>query len=413
MFDTLFKEYDMIQNEYVESYMLFSLSEIFSIERQLNYQNGIVIGKIKEKDPLTLKAIKYTPTNNELRSVILQNLQYKMPELDGVNIEQYQAINNKIRGINTLGFDDYLKKFEFRWVENSCNIIKSENYTGFLFLYYSYEQYQTRSKAFHLEQEIINELYKDRFEKSSQFLKYGLIPIDDTRELLDIDPPRIYDKSLDKTIFLENIPLPLCSKLKGLYTNGKIKDLSLRLSSDNIFEGKNEMQTLLEEVERGRIFELINLGEPEITKLYSKNYDDCLWIIIEEEDITFEELCNDFESRDESIVTQVVHLKYENIGKTPTITHIDHEYIFYTLDEYENRLHNPKQKGNSQTRKKSFKIDNANIDFNLSYQVKWKDLNGDELPAVSVPFICYILDMYFQHKELLFEYFKSVLRCES
>ena len=47
--------------------------------------------------------------------------------------------------------------------------------------------------------------------------------------------------------------------------------------------------------------------------------------------------------------------------------------------------------------------------FYIKYEVVWKDANGKENPPVSVPFVCYVLDIYFQYKDLLLEYFQSLI----
>ena len=51
---------------------------------------------------------------------------------------------------------------------------------------------------------------------------------------------------------------------------------------------------LLEEIEFGKAFSLIELGEIKLTKLYSESLEDTLWVNIDNANITFEELCDDF-----------------------------------------------------------------------------------------------------------------------
>ena len=54
-------------------------------------------------------------------------------------------------------------------------------------------------------------------------------------------------------------------------------------------------------------------------------------------------------------------MQYIKDGDETYITHLDHEFIFYTVDEYEARINNVHQKGTVRPRMKSFKIDNAKI----------------------------------------------------
>lgn len=101
---------------------------------------------------------------------------------------------------------------------------------------------------------------------------------------------------------------------------------------------------------------------------------------------------------------------YEIEGECAFITHLDHEYVFYTIDEYENRMSSATQKGTAKTRMKSFKIDNSRIPFDYRCEVLRKDENGNDLPQKDEQFLCYVLESYFKHKDLLKEYFQNILK---
>ena len=142
------------------------------------------------------------------------------------------------------------------------------------------------------------------------------------------------------------------------------------------------------------MFNFQHLSNPILSKLYSCEDFSKLSINIDESNITFEELLSDFYVELDCIVTQVIHLEYTAQGKNSFITHIDHEYIFYNEEEYENRSNNHKQKGTARPRFKTFKIDKSTIPFYLE--------NGD--------FFLYImLSFYFHQNELLVEYFENVI----
>ena len=162
-------------------------------------------------------------------------------------------------------------------------------------------------------------------------------------------------------------------------------------------------------MERGKVFDFVNLGNYSISRLYSKEYENCMWVVIDPQNITFEELCKEFEIYNDMIVTQVVHLQYEMNEECAYITHLDHEYVFYTVDEYENRMKNATQKGTAKTRMKSFKIDNSRIPFDYRCEVIRKDEHGNDLPQKDEQFLCYVLECYFKHKDLLKEYFQEIL----
>ena len=58
-----------------------------------------------------------------------------------------------------------------------------------------------------------------------------------------------------------------------------------------------------------------------------------------------------------------MHLQYiEDEGKE-FITHIDHEYVFYSENGIEAKRNSLKRKGESRTPYKTFKIDNAKIPY--------------------------------------------------
>ena len=71
-------------------------------------------------------------------------------------------------------------------------------------------------------------------------------------------------------------------------------------------------------------------------------------------------------------------------------------------------MSNETQKGAAKARIKSFKIDNSRIPFDYRCEVWRKDQNGNDLPFQDEQFLCYVLECYFKHKELLKEYFQKV-----
>ena len=101
----------------------------------------------------------------------------------------------------------------------------------------------------------------------------------------------------------------------------------------------------------------------------------------------------------------MIHLQYKTEDNETYITHLDHEYIFYTIEEYEKRLGEYNQKGTAKRRMKSFKIDQARIPFNYQCKIYKKDNSGSENEL----FLYFVLDSYFKHKDLLKEYFQKFL----
>ncbi|MCM1054649.1 MAG: hypothetical protein NC394_03915 [Bacteroides sp.] len=247
-------------------------------------------------------------------------------------------------------------------------------------------------------------------DKQSQFQKYGIVPVDENRELISIDPPRIYDKTINKTFFIKNLSLPLLQKISEMRSNEMIGDFAVRLFNEPGYEGKMDSEYIAEALERGKVFDFVNLGNYSVSKLYSEKYENCMWVVIDPQNITFEELSEDFDIYDDMIVTQVIHLQYSLEDGNAYITHLDHEYVFYSVDEYDKRLGDVRQKGETKTRMKSFKIDHAKIPFDSRCMIFRKDENGNDfdLPPQDEQFLCYVLERYFKHKDLLREYFQKI-----
>lgn len=277
-----------------------------------------------------------------------------------------------------------------------------EKILTYVYLVLKFQEYEKGRISYKFEQENIDKEYRNVFDKHSSYKKYGLIPIDSMRTLYSIDDPaRIYDIEIGKTIFLLT-PRPLVVVLKKLMEENYISKIAFRGDNRYVYEGENHCSYLKEAVEAGKVFDLNIASLPEMNKLVSENTFDSLWVSVDSYDITFEELCNDFNIENDFIVTQVIHLQHDgNI-----ITHIDHEYVFYSFEEYEERQFF-RRKGKAHNRIKTFKVDKSSIPF--VYTCPMLSLLGNERKEIEVPFIYFVLNAYFVHKDLLMEYFQKIL----
>ena len=409
----LLKEYMITNHEYTKSFMFES--EQWSGKRQAIYSNGTVLGKFREKDSTTIKILKEGVNDKALYNEIKLNLEHNIEiikKLNSTNIIQQTNLEiyiNQKKELLTYSIDE--------WISKNCGWIKKDvigkphsEVKVLLYLYYSFNNYCYEiENPFYSEVNELKTVYGYILKKNSQFHKYGIVPIDIERELLLINPPRIYDKFINKTFFIKNVPLNLLENVVEMISSGMVKDFSVRILNDPGYTEKLEHESLLEELERGKVFDFTNLGGYSISKLYSSNYENCMWVEIDPVNITFEELCQDYDSYNDMIVTQVIHLQYEKEGDSAYITHLDHEYIFYTIEEYEKRMNDVTQKGTAKPRMKSFKIDNSRIPFEYRCKVSRKDENENDLLQEDEQFLCYVLECYFKHKDLLKEYFYKVL----
>lgn len=413
-------EYKVTQLEYIYQQFHPETQELeiqkWDVKRFFYYTNGVVLGKFQENDALTMQVLKEGVTNQALYSEIKINLEYnikmfeEMEQLDIIHKEQLISYKTQLNELSCDSIDNWIKK-NCKWIQNYVMDRPYSEVRVLLYIYYSFYNYDYQNEhPFCSDLHELDSVYENIFDKQSQFSKYGIVPIDNERELIPITPPRIYDRIINKTFFTKNVPLNLLEKIAEMISIGIIKDFSVRLCNEPGYSGKLCYEYVTEAVERGKIFDFVNLGNYSINKLYSKEYENCMWIAIDPQNITFEELCSNFDVYNDMIVTQVVHLQYEKEGECTYITHLDHEYVFYTIDEYNNRMSNAAQKGTAKTRMKSFKIDNSRIPFDYRCEVLEKDENGNDLVRNYEHFLYYVLDCYFKHKDLLKEYFQEILK---
>lgn len=387
----------------------------WSPHKQAIYNNGVVIGKYLEEDTTTLSFCSEVITDNALQTEIRQYLERSILSyshkqyLDMIETRKLESDKKMLHELLHDSVDNWIERY-CGWLDYNIDDLSHQHKRALVFLYYSLRNYSyIKRNPLSDERDILDELFKGILDKHSQYYRYGLITLDDNHELLTLTPPRIYDKSIDRTLLIKNIPVHLLAVFDRMRSNGMIKDLSLRLYNERGWQGRIHLDYIAEAVERGQIFDLVNLNNCSVTKLYSTDYENCLWVIIDSQDMTFEELCKDFTIYNDTIVTQVVHLQYVIKNNQFYITHLDHEYIFYTIEEYENRQKDSSQKGTARPRLKSFKIDNSEIPFDFRCDNNRKDEDGNDLPTESEQFLCYVLECYFEHKELLREYFENVL----
>ena len=399
----LLQEYIDTDHEY-ESQHLIEDHPKWSVERYNMYQFGAVFGKFQEDDNRTIQTLKMGVSDEAL---LYEYCEYFTRE----NKTPEELENNDFQ---TLSIVKLVEKYNSDWEgisPFSKVVCLPYSYKKvLLFLYFAFENYKSMPESpYNPDISYLTEEYQNIFNKQSQFGKYGLVPIDQDRTLLLIDSPRIYDKLLNKTFYTKNISLGLLKQFSDMLSNGLIKNLAVRLMNKPGYNGEFSIVYLTEALERGELFKLVNLDNYSVSKLYSKNYNDSLWVVIDPPNITFEEFCEKIDVYNEMNVTQVVHLQYENIEGESYITHLDHEYVFYTQDEYNKRQNDVKQKGEAQKRLKSFKIDNSKIPFTFNCEIHRKDENGNDLPVEKEQFLCYVLECYFKHKDLLDEYFQKVI----
>ena len=192
---------------------------------------------------------------------------------------------------------------------------------------------------------------------------YGLFPVLDDFILKANGQPKIYDPKNDTHIIIRFVPNDFVQYLSDLRSQCGFT-LAFRPDYNLIGPNIKDISLILEGVIKGNIFDTCISQLPSLSELIDYfAQGDRLIISKEGNNLTFEELVDDINIYEETIITQVVHLQYEVCSDKEYIKHIDHEFVFYDIESYEKKQDNTRIKGDARKRFKTFKIDNANIEF--------------------------------------------------
>lgn len=224
----------------------------------------------------------------------------------------------------------------------------------------------------------------------TQFSKYGLLSMGADMHIAN---SKEFQSIVDERIGLNfgiAVPRPVLAAIEQAITQGMVTNIAFHI------ECIVDQPPAFEDLEYGALFGFDALQLPELSKLYDgETYGNALWVKMEKQKLsmTFEELCADFPERDDTVVTNLVHLEFFQEQGRYFIGHLDHEYILYTLDQYAAREVDSRVKGHRKL--KTFKIDCAKIPFDFKLENRY--------------FIFLLLDCYFKNKALIREYFSKVI----
>ncbi|MGK5024847.1 hypothetical protein [Janthinobacterium sp. RB2R34] len=226
-------------------------------------------------------------------------------------------------------------------------------------------------------------------KEDAQFSKYSLVSLNNNIQIFNNkDSQTIRDERIGRHFWIK-VPRKLLSSIEILIEKRMLSEIAFRI------DYVSDYVPALEDKEFGAPLRLKISSLPKLSKFYSTDkYENNLWIHHDTDklSLTFEELMEDFEVAGDYIVTQVIHLEYSSKGEDFFITHLDHEFIAYTLESYQERLSNANIKGHRKI--KTFKIDNSMIPFNIN-------IDGDL-------FLLRVLDSYFKNDDLIREYFEKI-----
>ncbi len=297
--------------------------------------------------------------------------------------------------------DTFLSE-QLRLHQNIFSCVEKKDVRSFYFLFLKYSNfYENKRHILNSNYDYLEYIYGKNLDNS-------LVEITPKIELLSLNPTRIFDKTIKKTIYLANIDRELLSVLGRLKQYNLLSSLSVRVKNDikAVFDGKNKNQYLTEELDFGKRFCLDNIYRVPVSRLFSQKYGNQLWIKVDSESITFEELYDEKIIYKDAIVTQMIHFQYEYIDKKPYIKHFDHEFIFYSIEEYNKRVNNAYEKGKRFKRVKSFMVNSASIPFDYKIERRIIDSKGNETTE-HVFLVVFVLKKYLKHHDLIDDYFSS------
>lgn len=260
-------------------------------------------------------------------------------------------------------------------------------------LFDRYFSINSRFDVMDLKDNNLYSLYQENninlFDCDEQYKKYELLSIKlENFEWCSNQPFQLRDIRLGKTLYFSDIipnkfsenknnHLTLSQFLWDCLEEGKIKNLALRPNFIDV--PSDGLSYSCENFEKGKSFNINGLNHKNVAKLFQENnYNNQLWVYMDgNENITFEEfneednLLNEYFYLTGLKVTNVVHLKYFQDNSGTYIEHIDHEYIFYSIEEYKLRKNNHLQKGDAKKRIKTFKIDKSKIPLNNEKDIEF------------------------------------------
>ena len=344
----------------------------------------------------------YTTTNDEF---IEEEKRTKIwnEEVHNKSVKELENLYKKINQDNIYKFiiEEYNENIKsYKLTEKITKVFNQEDYLYANILELLLKEVYKEEEPYYEINEKNNRL-KETYEfidEDEQYKKYGLLKLNSNRNLekpmLNLSLYYIYDNRKGYIELDSRIPYEILNRLYCLKHDNLIIDLSLRANYYMKIQESNPHVTF-EERAFGKYFSFENLKNLIPTKLYSTVTNNSLWINIKNGSITFEELLDDFEvgNKEEFVRTQVIHCEYFEDKEEFYISHIDHEYIFYSFDEYEERIKDIEQKGNIKKKLKTFKVDNSKIPFIIDNE----------------NILLFFLNQYFKSKDLLLEYFQ---KCE-
>lgn len=364
--------------EYFEKCRLKDCEEMIQMLKTFNlkYSFGRIVDEFLDRNEEERKILKelenelkkedFQKSFLEIKKILLHEEEKKLIEkiVKSSPIDVISIIHLKLN----IEYKEYSLEQWQKHYENEVNAFEfllKAGATSTLFIlddlydYYKFVSGRFKNGEFSRFENLYNNDDRRILEKEN-YRKYGLIQCTEEFVLKEGNPPKIEDTKIGTHLIVEYIPntfVKYLIELKKEY----VFDLALRPNYDICDYGMKNLSILLESYLRWNEYETGLKKIPPVTKFYDDNsINDFVVVQNDSEGVTFEEILEDFDIvGDNIVVTQGVHFIY----KDDEIVHLDHEFFFYSLEDFVDKEIDLRKKGTARKRFKTFKIDNAKIPF--------------------------------------------------
>jgi len=369
---TLVSDIEMIiKNDLTSSKNCIMKGTISFIENSVSQMKNFIIANPSKKE--------------SIQKIFLNSIIESVSFLSNVTMNQ-DFFNNLLKSISNNGLNDFILAIDINYddvvnyynrnilavyeetgLKNLEHINRSNLYlislTECLLNQYEEDLYHFNGDIKNTLCQHLEKLYQAKnhnLKTESQWSKYKLIELNEHRY---IAPMAIVDTKYNISFFPHLIPSNVLEFIKDYHQKFQFK-LSLYPNCSTLFNFNFDYFLALEDVQYG-IAPSIERLKRKLSDYQIKFIDislqDSFWVWNKGTDLYLEEIVNDFNIYQESIVTRMIHIEFFHVENILYIKHIDFEYIFYSDDEFVKRENNINQKGQKYMRQKVFKIDNAKI----------------------------------------------------
>lgn len=143
---------DYLKKEYELIYMFYSGDDgMWSNHKVVQYANGVVLGKYREKDICTMNVLKKGVSDKALvdeikRSIAYEDKLYRAKEKPDIMDKAHNETNQKLsRELLEFSIDEWIHR-NCKWIKEDTFDISDQEERVLLFLYYAFRNFSNEGK---------------------------------------------------------------------------------------------------------------------------------------------------------------------------------------------------------------------------------------------------------------------------